>query len=475
MKNSGNEEMVQTGQKPPGFAYKILRLFTVVHPGETLTSLLLMLNVYLLFVAYYIIKPVREALVLAGKGPEWKSYLSAAIAVLLIFVIKIFSNIASRLPRQKLITWVTLFFISNLVIFYTLSLTEIELGTMGIIFFIWMGIFNVMVVAQFWGFANDIYTPEAGKRLFPLIAFGATFGAFSGSAIAAWLVIPLGLYQMMLVAGGILGICILLTWITHMREMKRAESTAAEVSQEEDAEKKEQEKPLEKGGAFRLVFKKRYLLYIALLVLLLNFINTNGEYILGEYVTRTAKEAVEMGTTGGLSLEEFIGKFYASFMKYFNLAALLIQLFLVSRIFKWFGIRIALLFLPIIALGGYFFISLGASLMLVHWVKVAENGTDYSLMNTTRHSLFLITSREEKYKAQAVIKTFFQRAGDVSSALIVFLGTTYLAFNTERFAGFNIVLVMIMIFICFLIMKEHKKLSAKKTEPDVEYMKTDKN
>ena len=109
MKNSGNEEMMQTGQKPSGFANKILRLFTVVHPGETQTALLLMLNVYLLFVAYYIIKPVREALILAGKGAEWKSYLSAAIAVLLIFVIKIFSNIASRLPRQKLITWVTLF------------------------------------------------------------------------------------------------------------------------------------------------------------------------------------------------------------------------------------------------------------------------------------------------------------------------------------------------------------------------------
>ncbi|HDZ26230.1 MAG TPA: translocase, partial [Candidatus Aminicenantes bacterium] len=418
MKNSDSEEMMQTGKKPSGFAYKILRLFTVVRPGETLTALLLTLNVFLIFVAYYIIKPVREALILAGKGPEWKSYLGAVIAVLLIFVVKIFSIIASKLPRQKLITWVTLFFISNLVIFYALSLTEIGLGTMGIIFFIWMGIFNVMVVAQFWGFASDIYTPEAGKRLFPLIAFGATFGAFSGSAIAAWLVIPLGLYQMMLVTGGILGICILLTRITHMREMKKAESTAAEVSQEEEAGKKEQEKPLEKGGAFRLVFKKRYLLYIALLVLLLNFINTNGEYILGEYLTRTAKEAVEMGTTGGLSLEEFIGKFYADFMKYFNLAAMLIQLFLVSRIFKWFGVRVALLFLPIIALGGYFFISLGASLMLVHWVKVAENGTDYSLMNTTRHSLFLITSREEKYKAQAVIKTFFQRAGDVLSALI---------------------------------------------------------
>ena len=470
MKTSNNEEMMQTGEKPPGFLYKILRLFTVIQPGEAMTAFLLMFNVYLLLAAYYIIKPVREALILAGKGAEWKSYLSAAAAVLLIFVVKIFSNIASKFPRQKLITGVTLFFISNLVIFYVLSLTEIQLGTMGIIFFVWMGIFNVMVIAQFWGFANDIYTEEAGKRLFPLVAFGATFGAFSGSAIAEWLVEPIGIYRMMLVAGGVLGICILLTWIIHMREIKRTEYTAAKLSQKEESRKKEHEKPLEKGGGFRLIFKKRYLLYIALLVLLLNFINTTGEYILGNFVERTAYEAVEKGTAGGLDVKEFIGKFYAGFMKYFNFVAMFIQLFVVSRIFKWFGVRIALIFLPFIALGGYFLISLGASLMLVHWVKVAENGTDYSLMNTTRHVLFLITSREEKYKAKVAVDTFFQRAGDVLSALIVFLGTTYLAFNTERFAGLNIVLIIIMLFICFLIMKEHKKLSANRTEHQVEYL-----
>lgn len=458
MNSEGDQNHRISSDKTSGIVYKILRLFTVVQPGEALTAFLLMFNVFLLLAAYYIIKPVREALILSSKGAEIKSYLSAAIAVLLIFVVKAFSGIASRFPRQKLIAWVTLFFISNLVIFYGLSFSGIELGTMGLIFFVWVGIFNVMVVAQFWGFANDIYTPEAGKRLFPMVAFGATFGAFSGSAIAEWLVEPVGLYQMMLVAGGVLGICILLTWIIHTREVKKTESTIASPEQAEKQAQIEKEKPLEKGGGFQLLFKKRYLLYIALLVLLLNFINTNGEYILGNFVERTGKEAVEMGTTT-LTLEEFIGKFYAGFMKYFNLVAMLIQLFLVSRIFKWFGVRVALLFLPFLALGGYFLIALGASLMLVHWVKVAENGTDYSLMNTTRHSLFLVTSREEKYKAKAAIDTFFHRAGDVLSALIVFLGTSYFAFKTEGFAAFNLVLVVIMLFICFLIMKEHKKLS----------------
>ncbi|GAI57960.1 unnamed protein product, partial [marine sediment metagenome] len=175
-----------------GFAYKILRLFTVIHPGEALTAFLLTLNVFLLLTAYYIIKPVRDALMLEEWPPEIKSYLSAAIAVLLIFVVKIFSSIASRFPRQKLITWVTLFFISNLGLFYILHLLGLGPGAMGIIFFLWVGIFNLLVIAQFWGFANDLYTEEEGKRLFPLVAFGAVFGGFTGGIITKWLVEPLG-------------------------------------------------------------------------------------------------------------------------------------------------------------------------------------------------------------------------------------------------------------------------------------------
>lgn len=463
MKNSGNEEMTQTGQKPPGFAYKILRLFTVIHPGEALTAFLLTLNVFLLLTAYYIIKPVRDALMLEEWPPEIKSYLSAAIAVLLIFVVKIFSSIASRFPRQKLITWVTLFFISNLGLFYILHLLGLGPGAMGIIFFLWVGIFNLLVIAQFWGFANDLYTEEEGKRLFPLVAFGAVFGGFTGGIITKWLVEPLGKFQLLLVAGGILGICILFTLIIHRREIKRIKLKPAKASQEEKFKKEEYEKPLEKGGAFSLVFKTRYLLYIAFFVLLLNFVNTNGVYMLDKVAIAAAAKAADT---------QFLTKFFADFYNIQNLFAMFVQLFVVSRIFKWFGVRVAIFFLPALALGGYFFISFGAFLALVKWVKALENGTDYSLMNTTQHSLFLITSRQEKYKAQAVIKTFFHRSGDVLSAILVFLGTTYLAFNIQNFAMFNVVLVFIWIILGILIFQEHKKLSVKKTEHKVEYMKT---
>lgn len=435
-----------------------LRLFTVVHAGETPTVLLLSLNIFLLFTAYYIIKPVREALIIAGKGAEIKSYLSAASAVLLIFVVKLFSRLSSRFPRQKLIGWITGFFISNLILFFLLSLTGIPLGTMGILFFVWVGIFNVMVVAQFWGFANDLYTEEAGKRLFPLVAFGATFGAFFGSRIAGWLVAPLGLFKMMLVAAGLLGICILLTLVVHRREIRNARRSDA-GSPAAPRSAAEGEAPLAAGGGFQLLFRKKYLLYVAFFVLLLNFINTNGEYFLGHVAERASIQTAAADPGSGLEPEDFIGRFYAGFFMYANLLAMMIQLFFVSRIFRWIGVRGAIFFLPLIALGGYALIAAGASLLLVKWVKVVENGTDYSLMNTTRHALFLVTAREDKYKAKAAVDTFFHRAGDVLSALLVFLGTAVFALAIEKLALVNVALVGIWAFIGILIFREHRRLS----------------
>ncbi|UCE41691.1 MAG: hypothetical protein JSV17_01485 [Candidatus Aminicenantes bacterium] len=447
-------------EKSPGILHTFLKLFTDIRPGEATTAILLMLNVYLLLMAYYIIKPVRDALMLEEWPPEIKNYLSAAIAVLLVFAVKLFSSIASKFSRQHLITWVTLFFISNLILFYALHLGGIGPGAMGIIFYIWVSIFNVIVVAQFWGFANDIYTEEAGKRMFPLIAFGATFGGYSGGKITDLLVVPLGTFQLMLVAGGILGICILMTWIIHKREIKKKEQKDIQTDRGKELGKIDEEKPIEKGGAFRLVFKKKYLLYIAFFVLLLNFVNTNGVYMLDTVAKNSAIQAVEAGTAGGLDVGQYLTKFFASFYNIMNLFAMFVQLFIVSRIFKWFGVRTAIFILPVLAFGGYFALSFGAALVLVRWVKVLDNGLDYSLMNTTRHSLYLITPRIEKYKAQAVTKTFFHRAGDVLSAALVFLGTTFLAFKIENIAMVNVVLILIWIYLGVKIFKEHKRLSA---------------
>jgi ATP:ADP antiporter, AAA family len=445
------------GSQARGLLAKLLRPFAEVHPGEGGTALLLMLNVFLLLSCYYIIKPVREAFILAGSGAEVKAYASAAMVVLLLFLVPAYGAFASRVHRTALISWVTVFFIACLVAFYFLA--QARMPGLDVAFFIWVGIFNVMIIAQFWSLANDVYTPEEGKRLFAIVAFGSTIGAIIGATVVENLVDPEksdpgAVNRMLLVAAGVLALSLLITWIVSTRE-KVARATPADRDVTAQT-------PLAPKGAFRLVFSQRYLLLIAFLILLVNFVNTTGEYILGETLEGTAKSLAASGQTAGLAPEEFekqfIGNYYAGFFKWVNWVTALIQLFVVSRFFKWFGVRAALFVMPLIALGGYAMLAIAPVLSVIRAVKIAENSTDYSLQNTTRQALFLPTSREAKYKAKQAIDTFFWRAGDVLSAGLVFLGTQ-IAMSPRNFAMVNIGLVVVWLLIAFGIAREHRKIT----------------
>jgi ATP:ADP antiporter, AAA family len=472
--------------------YRFLRLFADIRHGEAGKALLLGANVFLILMAYYILKPLREALILVDKDSAViKSCLSGAQALLFVFVIKAFSRLASKVPRHVLITWTTSFFISNLVIFFFLNLGGMAVKPMGIMFFIWIGIFNYFVVAQFWGFANDLYSDDVGRRTFPLVALGATLGGFVATLpIMKQLRDLLGgrwEYKLMLIAGAILTLCIGLARYIHRREVRktRADLEKGLVGAAEKA--KVQEKPLKAGGGFRLIFKSRYLLLIALMIGLYNFVNATGEFIISKVTLdqSLASQARKPAAAGPQQLAAMSGEqsadaslpaaspalatktdtktIHNAFMDYQflgNLIALVFQLFLVSRIFKWIGVGGALLFLPLIALGGYALISFGAVLVLVRWVKAFENGTDYSLQNTTKAALFLVTKREEKYKAKAAIDTFFVRGGDTLSALAVVVGTLLLGLRIERFALLNVVVVIVMIVICLRIIKAYKTRKA---------------
>src|SRR6185436_20297416 len=142
---------------------RMLGVFADVHAGEGGTALLLALNVFLILMAYYVLKPVREALILGEGSAELKSYMSAGQVVLLAFVVPLYSRLVARFVRIRLINVVTAFFVACLLLFYVLARFHVPLA---IVFFLWIGIFNLMVVAQFWSFANDIYTKDQGERLF---------------------------------------------------------------------------------------------------------------------------------------------------------------------------------------------------------------------------------------------------------------------------------------------------------------------
>lgn len=473
------------------FGYRFLRIFADIRQGEAAKALLLALNIFLLLLAYYILKPLRESLLLVDKDSAVvKSALGGAQAVLFVFVIKAFSRLASKVPRHVLITWTTSFFISNLVVFYALHAGGMAVRPMGILFFVWIGIFNYFVIAQFWGFANDLYADEVGKRTFPLVALGATLGGLVATLpFMKRLRDILGgnwEFKLMLIAGIVLALCIVLARVIHHRDV-RSTSREREMGLSGAEERaRVQEKPLQAGGGFRLVFKSRYLLLIALMIGLYNFINATGEFIITAVTVRQSIASEEPGLAAeARALPAAVADaragepppapstepprqteskaIHSAFMDYqllTNVIALLIQLLLVSRIFKWIGVGGALLFLPIIALGGYALISFGAVLALVRWVKALENGTDYSLQNTTKAALFLVTKREEKYKAKAAIDTFFVRGGDTLSALAVLAGTQLLALRVERFALLNVAVVVVLVFICLRIITAYKRRKA---------------
>jgi ATP:ADP antiporter, AAA family len=424
----------------------IWKLLGDIHAGERAPALLMLLNLMIILISYYIIKVVREPLILASPGGAiWKSYSAAAQAVVLMGFIPLYAWFSSKVDRIKLVLGLNIFFLICIELF---SLgVKADIPYIGVAFFIWVGIFSLSVIAQFWSLANDIYSEDQGKRLFPLIGIGATLGSPIGSKLASVLFgTGIAAQNILHISAILLVVSMLLYWILQKRFILGTRRKA------EQAEAK-----LSSTNGFTLLFRSRYLLLIAALLLLLNIVNTTGEFILGSKVVNAAGNAAAADPT--LDKKAFIGSFYGSFFFIVNIVAFLLQAFVVSRIVKYFDIAGVVLMLPLIALGAYTTIALGAGIALIRWMKTAENATDYSVMNTARAMLWLPTSREEKYKGKQTVDTFIVRTGDLLSAGIVFAGVNYLHLESTGFALVNVVATLIWIGAAILLIREYRKIS----------------
>jgi ATP:ADP antiporter, AAA family len=407
---------------------RLLSPIAEVRRHEAASALLMTLLIALLLAAYYLLKTAREVLILTESGAAVKSYSSAGQAILLLFLVPAYGAFASRVNRVGLVCSVTLFFASHLVLF----MVAIEAGMrVGVVYFLWVGIFSLMVIAQFWAFANDLYTEEQGKRLFPLIGVGASLGAWVGSLRAGALVDTSSPSRLLSGAAVVLVACALLVPVIN-RLAARARTGRDEPIREA---------PLASDGGFTLIRQDRYLVLIAVLALLVNVVNTSGEYLLGRYIVEQS-HALFPGASpdADAARARFVGEAYSRLFSTVNLVGFLLQTFVVSRIFKWFGVAGALIIHPLVALAGYLLMLRAPSLQMIGTFKVADNSLDYSLGNTTRQALWLPTSREAKYKAKQAVDSFFVRAGDVAQAGIVFVGER-LAFSVPAFAAVNVVLV----------------------------------
>jgi AAA family ATP:ADP antiporter len=278
---------------------------------------------------------------------------------------------------------------------------------------------------------NDLYTPDQGKRLFPVVGVGSSLGAWVGSLYAGDVIRATGPYPLMLIAAGVLVLSVVLVFLADRSyTRKHAPGRGTEALP-----------PLDKVGGFTLIRQQRYLMLIALMTLFLNIVNTSGEYLFGRFVVEASIRIYGAAATSLAARQQFVGGVYGRLYSYVNLLGFLLQLLVVSRVLKRLGVGRALFIHPVVVLIGYLTILKAPSVSTMAWLKVFDNSLDYSLANTAKQALWLPTSREAKYKAKQAVDSFFMRAGDVLQAGIVFVGER-LAFTVPAFAVVNVVMAL---------------------------------
>jgi len=421
-------------RKPAGWTEVLLSAFTEVRPGEAVTALVLAGTIFLLLTAYYLLKVIREPLILLEGGAEVKAYAAAGQALLLIPVLRVHGAVARRVGRLKLIAVIFLFVASNLVVFAALLRASVPIG---LPFYLWVGTFNYLLVATFWSFANDVYTPEQGKRLFAIVGAGSSFGALAGAELARALLKHLSPLHLMLLAAALLVVALVpFAWI-NAHQSCCPKDRGREVDRDQ---------PLTGAGGFQALLQDRYLLLVGVITVLANWVTNSGEYVLD----RTLVDFARSGAIATADVGRFVGQFKAQYFWWVNAVALVGQFFLVSRVLKYLGVGGALLVLPLVSMIGQGAIVLLPVLGLIRLAKIAEKGVEYSLETTAVNALYLVVSRDSKYKAKAVIDTFLVRSGDVCAAASIWTGN-HLGLGTSGFAAMNVVLTTIWLAVAWQV------------------------
>jgi len=456
------------GQAPPSTQEllhspldRLLTVFSDIQPGEGLVGSAMLGSVFLLLTSLYFLKPARDGLLaISGVGGlsdmEIKAYSSFGQSLILLAIIPLYARFATRLDRRSLARGLTLFFVSNLIVFWLLQpgLVVEHMPGLGILFYLWFGVFNLLAVVQFWSFAADFYSQEGGRRLFPAIAVGATAGSAAGAWLAKALIRSgtLTTYSLLLAAAATLLGSLALLMFAESRGAAAGKTAPAPVSE-----------AVESRGAFRLVLSHRYLLAVAVVILIANWVKTNSDNLLFAIVQEViGQEASARGLADAAALDRFTADqttaFYGGLFFWVNVAALLMQSLFASRILKYGGFSALFLVLPLISLVAYPALVVAPVLALFRIAKVLEDATNYSLHNTAMQVLWLPTTREMKYKGKAAIDTFFVRFGDALAAATTFVGIQLLTLPAREFFALNAVLSVGWAAAALVVIHEHRAL-----------------
>ena len=378
--------------------HRALNRIARVDPSEIAPLLCSFACFFCVLCAYYILRPLRDEMGVQG-GVENLPWLFSATFVAMLAAVPLFGWAAARLPRRRLVPWIYLFFIANVLVFYTLFRSEVSTPVVARCFFVWVSVFNLFVVSVFWSLMADLFRPEQAGRLFGFISAGGSCGALAGPSLTALFAAPLGAANLLLVSCVFLGlalVCIhaLLRW-----------ADAAPPGGETLVEPGD-----EIGGTtwsgITEILRSPYLLGIVAYVLLYTVLLGFAYFELARLVASAYPDSAQRTTL------------FAEVDLAVNLLTLLGQLFVVAKLVEKLGVGVALALLPALGIAGFTAIGLAPVLAVLVAFQVLRRAADYAIARPAREMLFTVLKRDAKYKSKNFIDTVVFRGGDAASGWV---------------------------------------------------------
>ena len=381
-------------------------------------ALLSFLWLFTLMTGYYIVKPLREAL--TNELPhEWVPYLGIGVMVFILFFNFIYDRLACIQNPKRLIKIVTVFFSLCLLLFafiLRMSWPQINIPFLGIqpgryvwiiIYYFFVGIYNVFTVTMFWSFVNDICNSNDAKTYFGKITAGGTIGGLAGSYLTASLSTRIEVENLLFLSSFLLMITIAFMYLLLPLRDK-------------DLDKQEKISEHETGeSGFSLIVQSRYLQWMVLAA----FLMSSGATVLYNQMNAIVKYSI---TDKALRTE-----FWAEMNLWINGLGLFFQIFCVHRIVKYAGMMPAILIAPLVNLAGSFSLICSGSLTFGSIYHIGNYSTEYSFNRASREILYMPTDRDFKYQGKAIVETFVCRLGDGLASLLLIvtaLPLHYMAF-----------------------------------------------
>ena len=347
---------------------------------------------FLLFTGYFMLRPVRETMGIAG-GVDNLQWLFTATFLATLLALPLFGWIASKAQRRRILPWMYGLFVVNLVAFAIVFTQDPDSVWNARTFYVWLSVFNLLAISLAWSVLADLLPIARAKSLFALIAAGASLGGLTGPILGALLVAPIGhagllmLAAMMLAASAAMSV-----WLQRWRDRNP-------LGQDEIAPREE---PL--GGSVLAgateVFRSRYLAMIALFVVLLAIVSTFLYFEQARLVAETFPDKTRQTQVFGL-IDTVV-----------QTLTILVQVFLTGRIAQRFGVVALLAGVPLVMAAGFLWLALAPVFAVLAAVMIARRVGEYALVRPGREMLFTVVAPEEKYKAKNFIDTVVYRGGD---------------------------------------------------------------